>query len=136
MRLELTRKTDLAIRALRALDGREPWVSRTELAGLVGTTPDFLAQVMGPLVRAGWVESRPGLAGGYVLSVDPREVSVLRLVEEVEGPVNDGRCVLRHIGCPTGDYCALHSAWSSARDALIRQLDTAPVLDKRKETSS
>jgi len=136
MRLELTRRTDLAIRALRALDGRDQWVPRAELADTVGATPDFLAQVMGPLVRASWVRSRPGVAGGYALAADPRAISVLRLIEEVEGPVVDGRCVLRHIGCPADDHCVLHDAWSLARDALIRELDAAYVLDNRKETSA
>ncbi len=136
MRLELTRKTDLAIKALRVLSGREPWVPRTELAELVGATPDFLAQVLGPLVRAGWIDSKPGLAGGYARAVDPESISVLRIIEEVEGPVVDGRCVLRHVGCPADDYCVLHSAWSQAREALMRELDAVPVLPIRKETST
>lgn len=136
MRLELTRKTDLAIKALGALYGREPWVSRNELAELVGATPDFLAQVLGPLVRTGWLDSKPGLAGGYALVVDPASISVLRLIEQVEGPAVDGRCVLRHVGCPSDDYCVLHSAWSRAREALLRELDAAPVLPRRKETST
>jgi Rrf2 family protein len=127
MRLELTRKTDLAIRALRALaaaSGRRPGRA---LAADVGTTSPFIAQVMGPMVRAGLVTSRPGPSGGYGLAPAAAAASVLDVIEAVEGPINPSRCILA--GGPCGvEPCSVHDAWQGARAALEDSLRRSPAL--------
>lgn len=126
MRLELTRKTDLALRAVRVLAAAERLPGR-ELAALIGTTAPFIAQVIGPLVRAGLVDSRPGPNGGYALAPEAAAASVLDVIEAVEGPIDHNRCVL--IGGPCGtEVCSLHHAWQEARDALEASLRRAPAL--------
>lgn len=127
MRLELTRKTDLALRAFRVLAAADGLVSGKALAAAVSTTNAFIAQVMSPLVRAGLVASKPGPGGGYAPSGDPRAVSVLQVVEAVEGPIPPDRCVL--VGGPCGSPpCSLHDSWMTARAALEDALRRAPAL--------
>jgi Rrf2 family iron-sulfur cluster assembly transcriptional regulator len=128
MRLELTRKTDLALRALRVLAARGSLLKGIELAEALGTTAAFLSQVVAPLSRAGWVRSVPGPRGGYLATEPAVDVSVLELIEAVEGPVETGRCVLRPQPCPADLPCALHDAWLPARDALVERLAATPVL--------
>lgn len=129
MRLEVTRKSDLAVRALRTLADLGPGqrCKATELAELVGSTPGFVAQVVTPLVRAGWVASDPGPTGGYSLDVDLATVSVLAVIEAVEGPTDSGRCVLADRPCSESGPCALHTAWQRARDELLRELGATSV---------
>jgi len=128
MRLELTRKTDLALRAYRFLAASGGRVSGRDLADAVGTTVAFIAQVMAPLVRAGLATSRPGPGGGYAPAGDPRVVSVLAVIEAVEGPIDPGKCVL--VGGPCGaPPCSLHDAWVAARSALENALRGSPALD-------
>lgn len=126
MRLEITRKSDLAVRAMCALvdAGR---VKGSALATLTGTTQAFMAQVMAPLVQAGWVRSDPGPTGGYELDIDLRVLSMLEVIEAIEGPTVDGKCVLRGGPCPAEETCALHDAWVPARDALLERLASTPV---------
>ncbi len=126
MRLEITKKSDLAVRALIALD-REGRMKGRRLAESVGTTAAFIAQVMNPLVRAGWVQSDPGPRGGYALAVSLAQISMLDLIEEIEGPTDDGECVLRGGPCPGEQWCALHEAWQPARQALLDRLGTTPI---------
>jgi Rrf2 family protein len=127
MRLELTRKTDLALRAFRALAAAQHRLAGRVLAELVGTTTPFIAQVMGPMVRAGLVTSRPGPAGGYGLAPGAEAVSVLDVIRAVEGPLDPARCVLA--GGPCGaDVCSVHHAWQEARSALEAALRCAPAL--------
>ena len=126
MRLEVTRKTDLAVRALCALDCRGK-TKASELAKMIDTTPGFVPQVLSPLVHAGWVASEPGPTGGYRLDVPLEEISFLDVIEVVEGPTDTGECVLR--GGPCGEEpCALHDAWLPARRALTEQLAHTPLL--------
>lgn len=124
MRLELTRKTDLALRAFRVLAAADGPVAGRLLAESVGTTAAFIAQVMAPMVRSGLVSSRPGPGGGYSPAPDPRTVSVLSVIEAVEGPIDPEKCVL--VGGPCGTpRCSLHDAWMIARAALEQALREA-----------
>lgn len=127
MRLEVTRRSDLAVRALRALDRAGGRVKAPALAATVGSTAGFVTQVVTPMVRAGWVRSDPGPAGGYTLAVGLDEVSVLDVIEAIEGPTDSGRCVLVDRPCSETGTCALHGAWLRARAQLLRELDTTPV---------
>jgi Rrf2 family protein len=124
MRLELSKKTDLAIRALNCLaaHGDSDLVDGRTLADWIDTSTNYLPQVMGPLVRAGWVRSVPGPGGGYIAEGSLENVSVLQIIEAIEGPVEPDRCVLSGAPCPTQDECALHAPWTRARDALLAEL--------------
>jgi Rrf2 family iron-sulfur cluster assembly transcriptional regulator len=125
MRLELQRKTDLAIRALTSLEGGR--MKGPDLADAIGTTPAFVAHVMTPLVQRGWVQSEPGPTGGYRRVLDLESVSMLDVIEAVEGPTVTGKCVLRGGPCITDENCALHDAWMRARTALLDELAAIPL---------
>lgn len=128
MRLEITRKTDLALQVLRVLDGHGDPMKGKALADEIGTTPSFIPQIMKPLVDSHWVSSDRGPTGGYRLSPEASQLSLLALIEAVEGPTLDNTCVLQGSPCPIVDQCAMHSAWTRARSALISELDKTPVL--------
>lgn len=132
MRLELSVRTDLALRALQELDQSGERVVRSDLADDLGTTPDFLARVMGPLVYQEWVDSKPGRNGGYELTDRGRSASVLDVIEVQEG-VPTARCVLRFGPCDPDERCALHDPWMKARDAMLAELATASAIGGWKE---
>ena len=131
MRLELSTRTDLALRTLKELDRVGTRVKRSDLATVVGTTPDFLARVMAPLVRSGWVVSEVGRSGGYQSAADLSSISMLDVIDVVEGTPDDGRCVLRGGPCLSAETCELHDAWSKARRALMTELERTPVRAKQ-----
>lgn len=127
MRLEITRRTDLATRALLALAASGQRQKASELAETLGTSAGFLSQAMTPLVNRGWVRSEPGRSGGYTAAVSLADLSVLDVVESVEGETDQARCVLEDRTCTGGGPCALHSAWAQARSHLLRELAETPL---------
>lgn len=127
MRLEVTRRTDLATRALLALAASGERRKASELAETLDASPGFLSQAMTPLVNRGWVHSEPGRTGGYTAVVSLDDVSVLDVVEAVEGPTDVTRCVLEDRSCAGGGQCALHNAWAQARGHLLRDLSETPL---------
>lgn len=131
MRLETTRKTHLALQALRVLDTTQAPIKGKDLAVLINSTPSFMAQIMKPLVDANWVTSDRGPTGGYRLAVDLAPISVLSLIEAVEGPTIDGKCVLHGSPCPDVDQCPMHEAWVRGRSALLKELAKTPALQAR-----
>jgi Rrf2 family transcriptional regulator, iron-sulfur cluster assembly transcription factor len=127
VRLEITRRADLATRALRELATAGTRLKAAELAGRVDTSAGFLAQAMTPLVGWGWVRSEPGPTGGYLATVDLADVSVLAVIEAVEGPTDTTRCVLQDRPCDGAGPCALHVPWARARAQLLDELARTPV---------
>ena len=128
MRLELSRKTGLALRALKQLavaDGTK--TTGFELAAALGTTPHFLPQVMRPLVAIGSVVSTPGPNGGYSLAVELSEITALDVIEAIEGPFDLGRCISTGEPCPAKESCALHIPWTRAKDAVLAELGSVTL---------
>lgn len=97
----------------------------SDLAAELGATAGFLAQVATPLVRQGWVASVPGPGGGYQST--RADLSVLQVVEAVDGPTDDGRCVVAGGPCDGAHPCTLHAAWAAARVALTDILAGTPA---------
>lgn len=131
MRLELTRRTDLALRALLELPADGSRVKGGVLAERIGATAGFLPQALAPLIERDWVRSEPGPTGGYRLAAQPTEVSVLELIEASEGETDTGRCVLVGDDCPLQETCALHEPWTRARVALTTELSATSVAEVR-----
>jgi Rrf2 family protein len=122
MRLEVTRRADLATRALVELERSGGRLKGAALAERLGASAGFLAQAMTPLVGQGWVRSEPGPTGGYVLTATLTEVNLLDVIEAVEGPTDTNRCVVEDRPCNSGAPCALHQPWSRARTRLVADL--------------
>lgn len=71
----------------------------------------------------------PGPTGGYTLVADLADISILAVVEAIEGPTDSGRCVLANRPCAEDGSCALHVAWTRARAELLRELDAISVAE-------
>ncbi len=128
MRLVLSRKTDLALKAvthLASTDGK--LLSGRELAQALDTTSHFLPQVMKPLVDHKYVVSSPGPTGGYRLNVSLGETTLLEVIEAIEGPFDLGRCISTGEPCPAQEACALHIPWTRAKDAVLAELGSVTL---------
>jgi len=124
MRLELTKKTDLAFRALLIIaEEHGDRVNGAALADELGVSGQYLPHVMAPLTRTGWIASVSGPHGGYSLNVELEDISLLQLIEAVEGEVDDSRCL--HLGPvhESNETCALHVPWQRAKHAMIEELE-------------
>jgi Rrf2 family protein len=91
--------------------------------------PRFLPQVMGDLVRARLVEGLPGRTGGYRLSRPASEITLLTIVEAIEGDSRRQSCVLRGGPCRLDGTCDVHDAFAVAQEAMIDALDRVTLAD-------
>jgi Rrf2 family protein len=133
MRLELTRRTDYAIRTVLFLarDTTGSVIPASQIAEAMGIPPRFLAHVMQDLVRAAIVDARLGRDGGYRLARDAGGLSMLEIIEAVEGEgaARRRRCVLRSADCDRDSPCDAHAVFTAAQDALLAELAAATVQD-------
>jgi Rrf2 family protein len=92
----------------------------------------YLEQLIGPLRRAGLVESTRGARGGYRLTRDPDAVKVGDVYRVMEGPVAPMECVSEDITeqtCPLIDGCETRPVWLRMRDAIAETLDSTTLAD-------
>ena len=131
MRLELTRRADYAIRTVLALAraADDELLSVRRIAAEQTVPERFLPQVMGDLIRAGLVEGTIGRNGGYRLIRNAADLSLLDIVEAVEGDARRRTCVLRGGPCARSGVCDVHDAFAGAQEALLGKLAEARVSD-------
>jgi Rrf2 family protein len=130
--LTLSRTGDYATRAAIALaDAWGQGESRTiaQIAEEMSLPRTFTPQILGLLQRAGLAEARAGRGGGYRLSRDPSQISVLEIVEAAEGSLKTERCALRDGPCRWDASCAIHSTWVAVSEAVRGRLRAATLAD-------
>ena len=124
MRLELTRRGDYGIRAMLAL-ARTPGDRRVSVAMIAADhriPVRFLPNAMADLVAAGLVEGTTGRAGGYRLAKPASAITLLDVIEALEGDPRRTTCVLRGSPCLVSGACDVHEVFAAAQEALLDQL--------------
>ena len=117
-----TKASDYAVRILCYLANMGEVVCRTHLiAEGTGIPESFLAKILGQLSRAGFVRSHRGAHGGFQLALNGREISMLDVVEAVDGPVAVNLCQGRE-PCEYQSRCPIESAWNEVEHALRNSL--------------
>lgn len=124
MKPELTKRADYAIRAMLALaraNGDEP-ISARRIADDRDIPSRFLPQVLRDLGRAHLVQAETGRNGGYRLARPSADISLLDVIEAIEGDSRRRSCVLRGGPCGSSGYCDVHAVFFAAQDALLGTL--------------
>ncbi len=132
MRLQLTRRSDYAVRASIALALEAPgraYLAAPRIAERMRIPRSFIPQVLGDLTRAGIVETASGSNGGYRLARPPLLLPVLDVIEAVEGPSRTSRCELDDRACDASAPCALHTTWEAAQAAFLHVLAGTSLAD-------
>ena len=119
--MRLTQKSKYAVRALveLALNEGESPLGVAEIARRQRIPDRFLEQIFGELRRASVLESRRGAHGGYRFAIPPEEITVLDVVELLDGEVRPARCSAGGV-CYIAEapLCATSKVWDEARVAL------------------
>ena len=123
--MRLTRSGDYAVRCLLflALNPGRGVVGRREIAEVMNIPAQYLGKVAQTLARAGIIAIRQGARGGYELAEDPDKISLLRVVEAVDGEIFLNDCLHQLDFCDRRPVCAVHRVWGRARKQLRDMLD-------------
>ncbi len=129
----MSRKCQYALRAVFDLARRHGGGPTTvgEIAESQAIPPRFLELILGQLRQGGFVESRRGVHGGYLLALDPQVLTVGEIIQFIEGPVAPVRCVAtdREADCPLYGHCAFMDMWTRAGNAATDVYDTTTFQD-------
>jgi Rrf2 family protein len=127
----ITRTGLHAVRAMVAL-ARLPegaFAGAASVARDIGAPPNYLSKLLQSLAREGLVRSQKGQGGGFRLARDPRQISLLDVVQPIEPVGRWSGCVLGHRECSDDTPCAIHHRWKHVRMAYLRMLAVTTVAD-------
>jgi len=123
--LRLNRMTDYAIVVLGALAHRHgQTVASAQLADLTAIAQPTVAKVAKALLAGGLLETQRGIHGGYRLARSPADISLVDIVEAMEGPIAVNDCVDgAQDPCAVSHCCFMSSSWNRVNLAIRAALD-------------
>ena len=117
--MDITRRCDYACRILRAAyQSGDAYVSVSGIAEAEDIPYAFARSIQHDLVKAGLIRTVRGARGGLVLACDPAEVTMLDVLEALQGPVSVSVCVVDPAYCDKHAGCAYNKVWQGA-DRLL-----------------
>jgi Rrf2 family cysteine metabolism transcriptional repressor len=131
--MNVSQKCQYALRAVFELSRRprQSPVRSSEIAESQAIPPKFLELILGELKRAGFVESRRGARGGYLLLKQPNRLTVGEVIRFVDGPVAPINCVAETESADSPVYGgrAFTGMWSRVRNAVNHVFDNTTFQD-------
>jgi len=135
--MQITRATDYAVRVMVYLASLPPdrKAPLGELAEATSVRDNFLSKILQRLVRNGLISSHRGTGGGFRLSVTPDNLTLLQVVEAIEGKIALNICLSEWQSCPLQSQCAVYPVWQKAQSALSQELAGVTIAELAARTT-
>jgi len=123
--MQITRQADYAVRAILYLAqlGPNKKASTSQIAEEQEIPLSFLAKIIAQLSIAGLLQTMRGARGGVTLARPAEEITLLEVVEAIDGPIILNECVNGSYPCPL-DNCTMRDVWVSAQSDLVNRLQS------------
>lgn len=122
--MQITRQADYAVRTvlhLAKMGDSERAATRT-VAAEQNIPPSFLAKIISQLAIAGLLHTSRGARGGVTLARDPKDITLLEVVEAIDGPIQLNVCVGSDGACIFDEDCPIRSVWCNVQTELVTRL--------------
>jgi len=122
--MQITRQADYAIRAVRYLakHGSNERIATSKVATEMKIPGSFLAKIISQLSIAGLLKTSRGARGGVSLAREPKDISLLDVVEAIDGAILLNECVGTNKSCDFEDECLVHPIWLEVQQTLVKRL--------------
>ena len=136
--MKITYKGDYALKAILDLSyhfNNSKAIPLTEISKRQNIPENYLEQIMLILKRAGYISSKRGVGGGFVLLHDPAKLTLGEIIRLVEGHIEPILCgKTPHTGsCGEEDSCAFREIWVKVTDAIsdiVDQVTFASIMQR------
>ena len=122
--MQITRQADYAVRAVLYLArlGQTERAATSQVAKEQHIPPSFLAKIISQLSIAGLLHTSRGARGGVTLARAPKDITLLEVVEAIDGPIMLNECVGANATCAFDKDCPLRPVWCDAQEELVNRL--------------
>ena len=112
-----------------ALHGQDAPRLMKDIAQSQQISEKYISRLILPLNEAGFVTSFRGAKGGFKLAKPPKEITLLEIVETMEGRLSIVECVLDKEFCPRSEDCSACRIWSFLNKKIRKQMDEITLKD-------
>ena len=132
--MQITRQADYAVRAIMYLAqlGPDEKAATSQIAEEQEIPLSFLAKIIAQLSVAGLLQTMRGARGGVTLARPPEEISLLEVVEAIDGPIQLNECVNGSYDCPMKS-CLMRKVWREAQLDLVERLRTTTFAEQTRK---
>lgn len=122
--MQITKQADYAVRAMVFLAKLEPdkRAATSQIALEQKIPPSFLAKIISQLSITGLINTSRGAHGGVMLSRPAKRISLLEVVEAIDGPISLNYCALHPDSCENSKECPMHEIWVEVQGDLVKKL--------------
>jgi Rrf2 family protein len=129
-----SRSAEYAIRAFIFLatvpEGKYAMVK--QIAEQCDIPAHFLAKILQQMARKGFLRSSKGPTGGFCLRMPAAEISMLQLVDTIDGLTDYERCPGGMTECNDSAPCGMHDTWKALRSRIMEYLEHTSIEDLAK----
>ncbi len=128
--MRLSMAAELGIRGILTLaqeHGQGP-IPLDEICRRRDLPKEYLAKIFTSLTRAGLVDAVRGKGGGHFLAKPPEEITLLEVIEAIEGPLATNLCQHTPSRCKEVD-CPVRPVWSEIQDKIRALLGSKHLSD-------
>ena len=123
--MQITRQADYALRAMLYLAKQNERAPTSRIAKEQQIPSSFLAKIISQLSIAGLILTSRGAGGGVSLARKPEEISLLDVVEAIDGPITLNECTRDPSICSFGESCPIHEVWCETQMEMVSRLQQA-----------
>src|SRR4030042_4889601 len=129
--MQITRSEEYGLKGLVFLARQPPerMALVSEISREQGIPEKFLAKIFQRLSKAGLLRSTRGAKGGFSLGRPAGSITMLEVIEAIDGPIALNRCLRREGECDEEELCPIYQVWSKAQQQLLEILDSTTVED-------
>lgn len=122
--MEITRQADYAVRAVLYLArlGSNQRAATSQIAKEQSIPPSFLAKIISQLSIAGLLHTSRGARGGVTLAREAGDITLLEVIEAIDGPIMLNDCVGDESVCTFDHDCPLRPVWCEVQNDLVTRL--------------
>ena len=126
-----SRSCEYAIRALMYLaqvrEGK--YVMARQIAEEEAIPAHFLAKILQQLAKRGFLKSSKGPTGGFCLNIPADEISLIQIVEVLDGLAEYDRCITGLAECSDETCCGMHDEWKQLKHRILEYLRSKTIGD-------
>ena len=119
--MKINYKVDYALKSILdlAVHYDDGLVTIQAISKRINAPSKFLEQILLELKRGGFIESRRGKVGGYLLSRPPEKITLGEVIQFVDGPLEPIACIKeRYPDCEDIPHCVFRPVWKQVFEAI------------------
>jgi Rrf2 family protein len=128
-------KSEYALRATMhlALTDENKYVNIPAISSCWRIPEKFLRKIIPQLRKAGIIKSQRGINGGISLAISPADITVLDVIEAIDGKLKLNKCLAESFECSFKNGCAYRQLWHQVQENLTESLQSKSIMQLARE---